>query len=102
VGEKRKLSGGPAGSRGSVTWARPTPYIKENQTLRYADSAHLSAHVSIGRFPSNDTGLLNFRFERVAANSSSKRLECIGVVISSSARDHGHREGFSHAVCGYE
>ena len=54
------------------------------------------------RFSSNDTGLLNFRFERVAANSSSKRLKCIGAVISSSARDNGHREGFSHAVCGYE
>src|SRR5271157_4111034 len=30
----------------------------------------------VGRFSSNDTGLLNFRFERVAANSFIQALEC--------------------------
>jgi hypothetical protein len=49
VGEKRKLSGDPAGSRGSVkdVGAAHTS-TKENQTLRYA-SEDLSAHVSISR-----------------------------------------------------
>ena len=37
------------------------------------------------RFSSNESGLLNFRFERVAANSFIQRLECTGAVISSSA-----------------
>jgi hypothetical protein len=58
--------------------------------------------IEICRFSSNQTGFLNFPFGRVAANISSKRLECMRAVISSSARDNGHKEGFSHTVCGHE
>ena len=41
-------------------------------------------------------------FERVAANSFIQAARMYRAVISSSVRDNGHREGFSHAVCGYQ
>jgi hypothetical protein len=55
-----------------------------------------NSHQAIRKAASNDTGLLNFRFERV----TNSFIQALNVQISSSARDNAHREGFSNAVCG--
>jgi hypothetical protein len=41
-------------------------------------------------------------FERVAANSFIQAAIMYGGRDFQLVRDNGHREGFSHAVCGYQ
>jgi hypothetical protein len=70
------------------TWARPTPSTKENHTLRYADSEHLLAHVSIGRYTSSGETTRSIHPRSLFLNSV---LQCRG---SRGGEYAFHNSGF--------